>query len=1042
MTNALRKILAAAALWAAFASSALAQSSPGWTYGYVPTPAQWNAAFAAKQDYVGSAFLPLSGGTMTGRLTTSTPNSSGSGFNLPQGADPSSPNNGDMWTTSAGLKVRVNGVTVNLTATVSGAVQVFATKAAAAAATIDAAVNVIQTLGNVAANDGGGARYVRTGSTGATAYRFQTFDGQWWTLGETLAVTPEMFACFGGGADCTAALQTMSTWMTTIAPDGMTYEGKPGAAYLVWSNAIVTPSPSTLFSVPASRKLTFNFNGSYFTTDNVFASGVRVAFAWNTGAALTFNRPKIVQSAYTTPLDSTKGVYFFASSANASTASSADSTVIINDAEQDGGIVGFSCSNGDSGVPSDYMPNPSNGPIFINGYKVSNVYYPLSFQSCGDNVTARGVVATNTGREYFPYNVFNHDIQITGDGGGPFDQILLKSYADPRLAVSRRGLQDVHVRYRNVGRINATTSATLAVLEFQQTVASPTVSAVANNGSGLFRLTVSSTANMVTGQTWSVQSLGGNPGSINGLSFVVTVINGTTVDLQSSTFGAGYTSGGYLAVPSHMKNVTVDFDVDDTNGNQQPRAFTTRKLTSAGTTDVNGAGYVIDNVAVRGTLRNYNYGIPAIDAFANTGTPGAQGVWSGDYITNFSLRDLKVTGTNSSIVADLTNGLLGNFVMRDVYCSSGVTTTITNSSSAKFRPQNVACGSIVDRVAVQEYASVGSQWLKSMANGVFTSTQPGVSDLSGFGTGVAAALAINVGTSGSVVVNGGALGTPSSGTVTNLTGTASININGTVGATTPTTGSFTTVVGSTSVQTPILKSASTITFQINGSTQAGIVSTAGKWLVGLNTTIGSGPRFAINENTASMIPNPGITNSFTMAGSDDNYAGIVIQAFANSAGFTSPTISTTRTRGTGASQTKVLSGDTLYTAQYFGCYGAGTCTYSTATGWAGMLVKTTEDWNDATHNGARMDFYATPTATGAVVNSLSIQNSVMAGTNTDGNQGEFIMNNATYMMRNRTSWTNGAAAQTGTLTNAPSAGNPTKWIAVDDNGTSRKIPAW
>jgi hypothetical protein len=35
------------------------------------------------------------------------------------------------------------------------------------------------------------------------------------------------------------------------------------------------------------------------------------------------------------------------------------------------------------------------------------------------------------------------------------------------------------------------------------------------------------------------------------------------------------------------------------------------------------------------------------------------------------------------------------------------------------------------------------------------------------------------------------LGTPSSGTVTNLTGTASININGTVGATTPAAGSFT-----------------------------------------------------------------------------------------------------------------------------------------------------------------------------------------------------------------------------------------------------------
>lgn len=64
------------------------------------------------------------------------------------------------------------------------------------------------------------------------------------------------------------------------------------------------------------------------------------------------------------------------------------------------------------------------------------------------------------------------------------------------------------------------------------------------------------------------------------------------------------------------------------------------------------------------------------------------------------------------------------------------------------------------------------------------------------GTGVVTALGVNVGTAGAFVVNGGALGTPSSGTVTNLTGTASININGTVGATTATTGAFTTLTAS------------------------------------------------------------------------------------------------------------------------------------------------------------------------------------------------------------------------------------------------------
>jgi hypothetical protein len=42
--------------------------------------------------------------------------------------------------------------------------------------------------------------------------------------------------------------------------------------------------------------------------------------------------------------------------------------------------------------------------------------------------------------------------------------------------------------------------------------------------------------------------------------------------------------------------------------------------------------------------------------------------------------------------------------------------------------------------------------------------------VSGLGTNVATALAVNVGTAGAVVVNGGVLGTPSSGTLTNATG--------------------------------------------------------------------------------------------------------------------------------------------------------------------------------------------------------------------------------------------------------------------------------
>ena len=38
--------------------------------------------------------------------------------------------------------------------------------------------------------------------------------------------------------------------------------------------------------------------------------------------------------------------------------------------------------------------------------------------------------------------------------------------------------------------------------------------------------------------------------------------------------------------------------------------------------------------------------------------------------------------------------------------------------------------------------------------------------------------------------------------------------------------------------------------------------------------------------------------------------------------------------------------------------------------------------------------------------------------------------------------TNNAGAQIATITNGPIAGNPTKWVPINDNGTIRNIPAW
>lgn len=49
---------------------------------------------------------------------------------------------------------------------------------------------------------------------------------------------------------------------------------------------------------------------------------------------------------------------------------------------------------------------------------------------------------------------------------------------------------------------------------------------------------------------------------------------------------------------------------------------------------------------------------------------------------------------------------------------------------------------------------------------------------------------------------------------------------------------------------------------------------------------------------------------------------------------------------------------------------------------------------------------------------------------------------STALIGTTASITSGAGASTGTLTNAPVAGNPTKWAKIDDNGVSRYVPLW
>src|SRR6185295_16087389 len=58
---------------------------------------------------VANAALPKAGGTMTGALILPAATTAIPSLRAPHGAAPSSPTNGDLWTTTTSLNVRLNG---------------------------------------------------------------------------------------------------------------------------------------------------------------------------------------------------------------------------------------------------------------------------------------------------------------------------------------------------------------------------------------------------------------------------------------------------------------------------------------------------------------------------------------------------------------------------------------------------------------------------------------------------------------------------------------------------------------------------------------------------------------------------------------------------------------------------------------------------------------------------------------------------------------------------------------------------------------------
>jgi hypothetical protein len=182
-------------------------------------------------------------------------------------------------------------------------------------------------------------------------------------------------------------------------------------------------------------------------------------------------------------------------------------------------------------------------------------------------------------------------------------------------------------------------------------------------------------------------------------------------------------------------------------------------------------------------------------------------------VTNDAQTKAAIVPNTAPTAGQLLVGNAGGTAYAPVSLSSDATVASTGALTLATVNSNVGSfGSATQSAAVTVNA-------KGLVTAVSTSTiTPAVGSITGLGTGVATALAVNVGTAGAPVVNGGALGTPSSGTLSSCTG---LPISGLTSSTSTALGVGTLELGAASDTTLARSSAGNITVEGNLIYRAG-----------------------------------------------------------------------------------------------------------------------------------------------------------------------------------------------------------------------------
>jgi hypothetical protein len=403
----------------------------------------------------------------------------------------------------------------------------------------------------------------------------------------------------------------------------------------------------------------------------------------------------------------------------------------------------------------------------------------------------------------------------------------------------------------------------------------------------------------------------------SGLSFLTGTLSatggGTTTNaLTMNNSGSGAASG-----------TTFDGSAARTISYNTIGAPSTAGANASGTWGIAITGNAATATSVAGGAANKVLYQSASDTTAFIDAPVSSGTYLGWNGSAFAWS--APSGTVSSVAQTFTGGIVS--VAGSPITSSG-TLALTVAGTS---------GGIPYFSSGTTWASSGALAANALVVGGGAGTAPSTVTT---GTGVVTALGVNTGSAGAFVVNGGDLGTPSSGTVTNLTGTASININGTVGATTQNT-AYVTVLrmyGSSSgyvgLQGAAAAGSTTYTLPSADGSSGQFLSTNGSGILSWATASGGGTPGG--SNTQIQFNNSGsfgASANFTWDGTNVQIGATGALRFAdtdssNYVAFKSP--------GTVASNvTWTLPSADGTTGQVLSTNGSGTLSWATASGSPG-----------------------------------------------------------------------------------------------------------